>query len=445
MKKILLLSITLLTMLMADLTLVGKELTPVSEAVPPAVPSGEYTVIPGVYGFGTNTRAAYGGTVDPVILHVNTLASGVSNTDSTHGSFAWAVTRNYPRVVVFDVSGVINGVGSLDIKDPYLTIAGQTAPDHIIFNGEGLYLLTNDIVIQHMTFRNKYTANKDCITIYPYAGQNVTNVVIDHISASWATDELIDASQTASYPSGNYTISNSILANPIYDSSGSSGILTNGNNVSFIGNFFAHINKRHPALNDYARIAFFNNVIYNYGYAIAEFNGLNNATETPVDKMWLNFIGNVIKSGANSNAGRGLVKMDLYAENTTNEISMRDNIHNGVTKTGLDIDTSDFNWDYTEVPEIVIPNYTPIAASLTEALVLANAGARPADRDSVDTAAINDFINGTGSRPTSTPSMPSYTRTTSAFVPVANPHAMYDEHYTNLEHQLHQLAAALEQ
>ena len=124
---------------------------------------------------------------------------------------------------------------------------------------------------------------------------------------------------------------------------------------------------------------------------------------------------------------------------------MRDNIHNGVTKTGLDIDTSDFNWDYTEVPEIVIPNYTPIAASLTEALVLANAGARPADRDSVDTAAINDFINGTGSRPTSTPSMPSYTRTTSAFVPVANPHAMYDEHYTNLEHQLHQLAAALEQ
>ena len=76
--------------------------------------------------------------------------------------------------------------------------------------------------------------------------------------------------------------------------------------------------------------------------------------------------------------------------------------------------------------------------------VLTNAGARPADRDAVDTRIVNEVNSGTGSIPTEIPTLPAYPITNRAFVPVANPHKMYSEHYTNLEHQLHQLVVAVE-
>ena len=110
-----------------------------------------YTVIPDLYSFGTDTRAAYGGHEEPKILHVDTLAVGVSNTDDTHGSFEWCVNQDFPRVIVFDICGVIEGRDGnsgapVYVRSPYCTIAGQTAPGHIVLNGS-LGIITHDVVV----------------------------------------------------------------------------------------------------------------------------------------------------------------------------------------------------------------------------------------------------------------------------------------------------------
>ena len=91
-------------------------------------------------------------------------------------------------------------------------------------------------------------------------------------------------------------------------------------------------------------------------------------------------------------------------------------------------------------------NASSYDSSFTYNSVLSNAGARPAARDAVDARIINEIKTRTGGgKITAPPAMPKYTEIHQAFVPVGNPHEMYDNYYTNLEHQLHQLAAALEQ
>lgn len=411
--------------------------TPTTEPVTTA--EGPYTVIPGLYGFGTDTRAAYGGSADPVILHVNTLDGGVSNTDSTHGSFAWAVTRTFPRIVVFDVSGVISSSSNLEVKSPYIYIAGQTAPGHIVYKGHVFFISTHDVVMQHMTFRvAPGTTNVDGVSIY---GSGAYNVVVDHCSVSWATDELMSPTHGAH----TVTMSNCILSQCLKDHSTGS-LVSDAKNISIIGNLYAHNSKRHPSVNISSNVAFYNNVVYDWGWAIGEFNGLNSATQDPNGTIHISYIGNYCKSGASTSSNAGahhLIRMEPYAEKTTNHVSMRDNILDGKTITGVDVYTGEYNWPYSVVAEINVPNYTPYSASNTLSTVLANAGARSNDRDSVDAQIVNDVVNGTGSQISSTPSMPNYPQNRSAFVPVSSPHAMYDQYYTNLEHQLNQLSKNL--
>ena len=79
-------------------------------------------VFPGAQGFGSTTRAAYGGSVAPVILRVT------NRNDSGAGSLRAALTDPRPRVVIFEVSGTIALQSIINIMSPYLTVAGATAP-----------------------------------------------------------------------------------------------------------------------------------------------------------------------------------------------------------------------------------------------------------------------------------------------------------------------------
>ena len=87
---------------------------------------------------------------------------------------------------------------ALRIKTPNITIAGQTAPSPgiTIIKG-GIYISTHEVIIQHIRVRPGEAGQKkkagwevDGIA----TGQGAYNVIIDHCSVLWATDENISAS-----------------------------------------------------------------------------------------------------------------------------------------------------------------------------------------------------------------------------------------------------------
>ena len=340
MKKIILIFILPLTLLIAEMTLMGTQLTTTQKETS----NGEYTIVPGLYGFGTNTRAAYGHpTLEPKILHVNTLSGKVSNTDATHGSFRWAVTRPYPRVVVFDVSGVIDlgeadnggkGENQIYLKGDemsYMTIAGHTAPGPITILGGGIIFMVKDTLIQHVAFRYKQGQHRADDDLWETASDNGNlisykdyygswgNHVLDHCSLSWGVDQNMGISSNVT----NVTVSNCIIAEGIRDHS--CGALMYGKNIFYSGNLFAHNKNRQPYLKVESEVVFWNNLIYNPGYKVAQIEGVNDYDNAPVK---FDFRGNDSIKGSDSPTNPyPLVSIGAHMDNNHLELYMADNIN----------------------------------------------------------------------------------------------------------------------
>ncbi len=240
-------------------------LTPTAPLRPAAMPA-----FPGAEGFGADTPGGRGGKV----YVVTTLD------DHGRGSLREAVEAEGPRIVVFSISGDIELRGPLEIRNPWLTIAGQTAPGGgICLKGHKMLLRgTHDIVVRHLRVRPGDIAGKgmDAISIGSFgAGGGVSNVVVDHCSASWASDETISVAG----PSRNVTVQWCILAECLSRSvhlegehSKGSIIGGQGEGISFHHNIYAHIGTRNPkAGSDHlppepgVTIDFVNNVIYDWG------------------------------------------------------------------------------------------------------------------------------------------------------------------------------------
>ena len=112
----------------------------------PALP-----IIPGAVGFGITTPAGSGrhlSTPQTTVYKVTNLNSSGS------GSLAACTGASGPRVCVFEVAGTINLTSELKVKNPYITIAGQTAPSPgITLRGAGLRITTHDVLVQHIRIR----------------------------------------------------------------------------------------------------------------------------------------------------------------------------------------------------------------------------------------------------------------------------------------------------
>lgn len=144
-------------------------------AIPPAFPGAE--------GFGSQTVGGRGGRV----MIVRNLA------DAGPGSLRSAVQAKGPRTIVFAVSGVIELKSPIAVREPFVTIAGQTAPgDGICLRQFGLTVDTHDVVIRFIRSRPGNLAGKqvDAIAV----GGSSYNVVVDHCSATWCVDECLSAS-----------------------------------------------------------------------------------------------------------------------------------------------------------------------------------------------------------------------------------------------------------
>ena len=142
----------------------------------------ELPAFPGAEGFGANTPGGRGGRV----IQVTNL------NDRGPGSLRAAVQEKGPRIVVFRVGGVIQLQDDLNIRHPFLTVAGQIAPgDGICLRGGCLHVDAHDVVLRYLRVRigdspiGSSLGNRDAIDIYG------ANVVLDHCLCSWALDETV--------------------------------------------------------------------------------------------------------------------------------------------------------------------------------------------------------------------------------------------------------------
>jgi pectate lyase len=218
---------------------------------------------PGAEGWGAVSK---GGRNGRVIKVTNLNPSGP-------GSLSEACSAEGPRIVVFEVSGVING--DVIITSPYITIAGQTAPGSgITIEGRlGSYDHgVHDIIVRHLRVRRQRDIGSggDAIQMGGLGpGKRGTyNIILDHLSLSWGNDEVIDL-----YNAHDVTVQWCTIEES--DDKGHNkgahnyGIISAAENcgaVSVHHNLWAHHSRRVPCMAPYRENAaddFCNNLIYN--------------------------------------------------------------------------------------------------------------------------------------------------------------------------------------
>ncbi|MFC1653140.1 polysaccharide lyase family 1 protein [Planctomycetota bacterium] len=238
---------------------------------------------PTAEGYGKYTTGGRGGKV----IEVTNLNSSGS------GSFAAAIGASGPRTVVFRVSGTITG--KFSIKNDNITIAGQTAPgDGICIKGN-LSTAADNIIIRYIRVRwDPAMGENDGI-----GGRYHKNIIFDHVSASWSTDETMTL-----YHNENTTVQWCIIAEacPKGASDGHRfGGIWGNNYGTWHHNLIAHNASRNPrwasgcGYNDYR-----NNVLYNWEYASSyggEAHQKGDRRKPPIEHSTINMIANYYKPG----------------------------------------------------------------------------------------------------------------------------------------------------
>jgi len=197
---------------------------------------------PGAEGFGAGAVGGRGGKVIKV-TNLN---------DKGPGSLQAACQAKGPRIVVFEVSGVIRG--SVTITEPHITIAGQTAPgggitiEGMLCTKYRIQPALKEIVVRFLRIRRDrhFGVNGDAIQI-----SSVRNVILDHVSLSWANDESIDMSGCSNVTVQWCTIEESDKLGHTKPGSHNYGPLFCGGgsgNISIHHNLLAHHSRRCPAL-----------------------------------------------------------------------------------------------------------------------------------------------------------------------------------------------------
>jgi len=421
----------------------------IGQAVSFAIP-----VIPGAKGFGIDTPAGRGG---QIIKVTNLKASG-------SGSLKSAIDASGPRIIIFEVSGNIEINGRLKVENPYITIAGQTAPSPGITLKNCTFTIdTHDVLIQHLRFRagdgsGVSPTNRDAINIGLQSPLDQRyNIIIDHCSISWGIDE-----NTSSDQCNDVTWRNCIFSEALNDSLHLKGphsktilFAKNTHNISFYDNLLAHAEDRNPYIADGDLTVFVaNNLIYNPG----DFGGLIRFWESP---GFVTLVGNVVIKGANSNSTSAnyfptmwkdiWIGSEIYLEDNKTELGTQQNkddwsyVRNRVDGYTLQSLEATFKAD---IPPVWPAGFTPRPSSEVEDYIINNAGARPAERDQVDERIINDLINRSGTiidSPSDVGGYPDLEENTISHVLPSNPNSDDDaDGYTNIEEWLHNLAKAVE-
>jgi hypothetical protein len=268
----------------AEPTATGRNLTPPPDGddwLLHLVSAKPLPAFPGAEGFGARTPGGRGGRV----IKVTNLAR------RGPGSLQAAVSARGPRIVVFDVSGVIPG--NVTIEHGRISVLGQTAPGAGITIAGSLSTRynarepINDVVVRFLRVRppDARGAGGDAIQF----SQN-ERVILDHVSCSWACDETVDIYSARDVTVQWCTIEESVVrGHP--EGRHNYGLISGprGERVSIHHTLFVHHARRCPAIaNGPADIR--NNVVYNFR------DGLSHEGHPPNDRGF-NLIANYYKRG----------------------------------------------------------------------------------------------------------------------------------------------------
>ena len=354
---------------------------------------------PEAEGFGAYSSGGRGGRV----IYVTNL------NDEGAGSLRHAVEQEGPRIIVFAVSGTIELKETLSIENPFITIAGQTAPgDGICLKGNDLRIATNDVIIRYIRVRLGDVSNgerrkkgPDCISI-----SKGENIILDHCSASWSLDEVLSSS-TRNPLLSNVTVQWCFITEALNPNNHAFGSLirgTGGAKYSFIYNLYAHNRARNPRPGNYDSnphtedpegllLDFSNNVIYNWegGHA-----GYNNDAES-VTK--LNYVGNYLIPGANSEK----TGIAYSTGSPFNRAYFAGNYYDGKQPDSeWDIVSFRKSWSEKEIQEykqsesFKVNPMDKMEAPISYKNVLESSGASLPRRDAVDRRIVSDVKNRTG-------------------------------------------------
>lgn len=371
--------------------------------------AGDASAFPGAVGWASETPGGRGG---QIVRVTNLNADGA-------GSLKAAIETKGPRIIVFEVAGQIDlEKTSLQITEPFLTIAGQTAPSPgiTIIKG-GIDLKTHDVIIRHIRVRTGADGEKrmsgweadSLSTVGAY------NVIIDHCTFMWGIDENMSASgprftgntvdDWRKGTSRNITFSYNLAAEGLADSSHPKGehskgslVHDNATGILFYRNIWAHNVERSPLLKGGVQAAMVNNLIYDPGKRAVHYNlmALEWAGQ-PYATGELSAVGNVMRGGPSTDTGLPFLMLggdgDLLYYG-------KDNI--AVDKHGAPLPQFG-RYGETQAKLIAAkkpvswwPTLSVLPARDVETHVLALAGARPWDRDAHDIRVLFFVAEGRG-------------------------------------------------
>ena len=348
---------------------------------------------PTAEGYGKYTVGGRGGEV----YEVTNLA------DDGPGSLRAAVEASGPRTVVFQVSGNIELESPIKIKNPYITVAGQTAPgDGICLKGYPLDIDADQVIVRYIRVRPGDVSGNDYDAI---SSRYTKHVIVDHVSASWSVDECVSI-----YHCDSITVQWCLVAESLYNSNhikgphGYGGIW-GSNHGSYHHNLLADHTSRNPRMasgsgyTDYR-----NNVLYNWGYNSCYGGEAFQSGHDEFNFSSFNIVANYYKPGPATKPGEVSHRIaNPGFRNETDDFGkwyIADNVVAGNAKVSAD------NWNGGVQTKIAFDKIKmnkpwpamPIQQQTAEEAyqsVLQNVGATLPKRDAIDLLIIKDARNGT--------------------------------------------------
>ena len=384
-------------------------------AATPTTPAPTTPAPDAAMGFGARTT---GGAGQQVVEVVN-LLDNPPEVGPWPGSLRAALAGGN-RTVRFRVSGSIKLLNPLYVKQPNVTIDGSDAPNGgVALYNNTLIIEANNVIVRNIRFRvSNATEPMDGLQI-----GGGSNILIDHISCSWAGDECIDIHGYDYIGTGtvrNLTIQNSLIAEAPKDRP--YGILVDGDvgDVTFYRNVFAKNGARNPQivtgrrgaqapgvgepLSGIGRYELIQNIIYDAVYATRVWN------LGPAWTVQLDVIGNLWKPGLQYTNPRLPITIAAEPESVGPiKVFLADNLgpnHENLTS-GRPCDYFSLDWlnapcagyspEHAATSRLTSSDALPgRPASEDSETILANAGATRPCRDSADSRIVQEVRSGTG-------------------------------------------------